>query len=120
MIRRTVPVCRTTDLPPGKALSFRYGISNGIAYNDNGTIKAYVNRCTHMGGTVELVKGSRAADNGCNGCIFRCVRHHAEFDPTTGMRTAGEAPEGSGLTPITLTIEGDQVTALLEMKEEFE
>ncbi len=111
MIRRKLPVCKLVDLPLGKTVSFRYGPSDGIAYNDAGTVKAYLNRCTHMGGTVQLVPGQ---------CLFRCVRHHAEFDPKTGDRTAGQAPEGSALTPIALEIEGDQVFAILELKEDFE
>jgi nitrite reductase/ring-hydroxylating ferredoxin subunit len=52
--------------------------------------------------------------------VFRCVRHHAEFDPKTGSRLAGEAPEGSALKPIVLETEGDQVYAILELREEFE
>ena len=123
MIRRKLPVCRITDLPPGKTLSFRYGPADGIAFNDAGTIKAYLNRCTHMGGMVQLVRESpvvRRQSEGCEGCVFRCVRHHAEFDPKTGNRTAGQAPEGSALTPITLEMEGDQVFAILELKEDFE
>lgn len=122
MIRKRLPAFRSADLPPGKAVSFRYGISNGIAYNNAGEIKAYVNACTHMGGTVELrTTGPRdGQDDGCDGCVFRCVRHHAEFDPKTGNRLAGQAPEGSALTLIPLETEGDQIYAILELKEDFE
>ena len=108
MIRRTLTVCRVQDLKPGHATSFQFGGSNGIAYNDAGTIKAYVNRCTHMGGTVDL-----------KGPILRCRQHFAEFDPRTGMRVSGQAPEGTGLTPIKLEVEGDQVLAILEIEDEF-
>lgn len=122
MIRKKLPAFRVTDLPVGKSVSFRYGISNGIAYNDNGVIKAYVNACTHMGGTVQLAGAGRGAPGagGCDGCVFRCVRHYAEFDPGTGNRLAGEAPEGSALKPIVLETEGDQVYAILELRDEFE
>jgi nitrite reductase/ring-hydroxylating ferredoxin subunit len=121
MIRKKLPAFRLADLPEGKTVSFRYGISNGIAYNDGGVIKAYVNACTHMGGTVVLTPtGPQRSGSGCEGCVFRCVRHHAEFDPKTGARTAGQAPEGSALTPIVLETEGDQVYAILEFKDEFE
>lgn len=115
MIRKRLPAFRISDLPPGKSLSFRYGNSDGIAYNNGGTIKAYLNRCTHMGGTVRLEDG-----DGCRNCVFRCTRHHAEFNPKTGERTAGQAPEGSFLAPIVLETEGDQVYAILELKEDFE
>ena len=125
MIRKKLPAFRLTDLPPGKTLSFRYGISDGIAYNDGGAIKAYVNRCTHQGGTVVLERPTgyqvnQDSQGGCDGCVFRCVRHFAEFNPKTGERLAGEAPEGSSLTPILLETEGDQVFAILELKEDFE
>lgn len=110
-IRRKLFVCRTADIPQGTSVSFRYGVSNGIAYNDDGVIKAYVNRCTHMGGSVSLVP-----EHG----VFRCVRHHAEFDPKTGQRLSGQAPEGTSLTPVPLVFENDQIFAVLELKEDFE
>jgi nitrite reductase/ring-hydroxylating ferredoxin subunit len=115
MIRKKLPAFRMSELPVGKSVSFRYGYSNGIAYNDAGTFKAYLNACTHMGGTVLLEDAK-----GCEGCVFRCVQHFAEFDPKTGERTAGEAPEGSALTPIMLEFDGDQAFAILELKEDFE
>ena len=121
MIRKKLPAFRLSDLAEGKTVSFRYGVDNGIAYNDGGAIKAYVNRCTHMGGIVQLVKAQASSSSvKCEGCVFRCVRHFAEFDPKTGARLAGEAPEGSFLTPIALEIEGDQAYAMLELKEDFE
>lgn len=118
MIRRKLPAFRVSELPPGKSASFRYGISNGIAYNDGGTIKAYLNACTHMGGTVVLK--TLPGRSGCDGCVFQCVRHFAEFNPKTGERIAGEAPEGSALTSIVLEFEGDQAFAILELKDDFE
>jgi nitrite reductase/ring-hydroxylating ferredoxin subunit len=117
MITKRLPVFRLADLAEGKTISFRYGVHNGIAYNDGGVINAYVNACTHMGGTVVPVACSTV---GSAGCTLRCVRHFAEFDPRTGARTSGEAPEGSALKPITLEIEGDQVYAMLELTEEFD
>ncbi len=125
MIRKKLPAFRLSELAHGKSVSFRYGISNGIAYNDAGTIKAYLNACTHMGGTVVLKtlpgrSGRQDGQGGCDGCVFQCVRHFAEFNPKTGERIAGEAPEGSALTPIVLEFEGDQAFAILELKDDFE
>jgi len=117
MIQRKLPVCRVSDLPPGKAVSFRYGVSNGIAYNDGRTIKAYLNRCTHMGGSVQLV---RTQGSGCDGCVFKCSWHQAEFDPATGARLSGEAPEGTALKAIPLKIENSEIWAMLEIEDEFE
>ncbi|HWQ99864.1 MAG TPA: Rieske 2Fe-2S domain-containing protein [Candidatus Methylomirabilis sp.] len=107
MLQRKIKVCHVNDLAVGRAVSFH----NGIAYNDGGEIKGYVNRCTHMGGPVSLVSGR---------CLFRCGWHQAEFDPKTGMRMSGQAPEGTALKPIAIEIAGDEVWAVLELQEEFE
>lgn len=103
-MKKRIPVAKLGEIPEGRTRAFRYGFQNGIAYNDAGTIKAFVNACTHMGGTTELANG-----------VLRCCRHAAEFHPATGERLCGQAPEGSRLTPIELIIEGDQVYAVLEL-----
>lgn len=107
-ITRKIKVGDVAEIPVGKTKSFRYGVMNGIAFNDNGTIKAFVNACTHMGGTVQL-----------SGSVFRCCRHFAEFSPSTGERLSGQAPEGTRLTPIDVTIENEEIFATLELKDEF-
>lgn len=107
-ITKKIPVAKTGEIAPGRTKDFRFGVQNGIAYNDKGILKAYVNACTHMGGATQL-----------NGCILRCVRHHAEFDPVTGDRLAGQAPEGTRLKPIELAMEGDDIFALLVLQDDF-
>lgn len=64
---------RTVPLMPGiSAYVFRY----------KGQLRAFLNRCTHMGGPIELVDGK---------CV--CRWHEAEFDVTTGERLdGGSAP----------------------------
>lgn len=109
-IKRKLPVCRVGEIREGEAKRFRYGIQDGIAYNDGGTLKAYVNFCMHAGGPLDLVSPTR----------FRCRWHEAEFDPRTGERMCGQAPEGSKLKPIELVTEGDLVLAIWEVKDEFE
>ncbi len=96
------------DLAPGKAKHFSFGPRKGLVYNDDGRLKAYVNACTHMGGTTDL-----------EGPVLRCRWHHAEFDPKTGARLAGQAPEGTALEPIELVIEGGKVFALWEIIDPF-
>ena len=56
-----------------------------------GQMRAFMNRCTHMGARIEL-EGDR--------CV--CTQHHAEFSPETGARLEGEAPEGSFLQKLEL------------------
>jgi len=109
-IKRKLPVAKTDEIQPGKAKGFRFGFREGIAYNDNGTLKAYVNFCTHAGGPLSLVSPT----------TFKCRWHEAEFDPATGERRCGQAPEGTRLTPIELVTEGEQILAILELKDEFE
>lgn len=92
-LKREVLVCRISDLPTGKTSHFKYGHSKGIAYNDGGTIKAYVNRCTHMGGPVELTR---------DGKFLRCRWHGADFYPCTGAVVDGQGPEGTFLKRLEL------------------
>lgn len=110
-ITRRLPVAKSGEILPGRTKAFRFGFAEGIAYNHGGVLKAYINRCTHMGGAVEL-KRAEGKD------LFRCRWHEAEFDPVTGAAIRGQAPEGSMLTPITLVTEGDQIMAVLELPDD--
>lgn len=107
-IKRMIEICRVGDIPVGKTKPFRYGVSQGIAYNDGGVVKAYVNRCTHMGGPVELATSGNAS-------VFRCRWHQAEFNPGTGEVICGQAPSGSALTPVQIIEEGGILMAVLEL-----
>jgi len=109
VIRRKILISKIESLPAGKSAGFQFGGVKGIAYNDGGMIKAYVNRCTHMGGVVAQ----------CGDAMFRCGMHHAEFDARTGARLAGQAPEGSFLKPIDVVIEDGCAFAILEIVDEF-
>jgi Ferredoxin subunits of nitrite reductase and ring-hydroxylating dioxygenases len=110
-ITRRLPVAKVGEIPVQRTKAFRFGFSEGIAYNDRGTIKAYVNKCTHMGGPVELKSGGGKT-------VFRCRWHEAEFEPTTGKVICGQAPGGSMLTPIALVTEGEQIFAMLELPDD--
>lgn len=107
-IVKKLPVAKEGEIAPGRAKSFRYGFRNGIAYNDNGTLKAYVNFCPHMGGPTDLTSSG----------VFRCRWHGAEFDPASGDRLCGQAPEGTRLQPIELVVEDGQVLAVWVVPEE--
>lgn len=106
---RKIPVAKVGEVAVGKAKTFRFGVQNGIAFNDDGVLKAYVNFCSHMGGPTELVPSG----------VLRCRWHFAEFDPKTGERFAGQAPEGTRLKPIELVTEGNQIFGILEIRDEF-
>ncbi len=109
-IIRQIPVAQVGEIAVGKTKSFRFGIKNGIAYNDGGVIKAYLNFCPHMGGSVDLVNGEK----------FRCRMHFAEFDAKSGDRLSGEAPEGTKLQHIELTEKDGQLFATLVLHDDFD
>lgn len=96
------------EIPVGGSKVFPYGVTGGIAYNDAGTVKAYMNSCTHAGGKLSLQRG-----------IFECSRHFAEFDPATGARMSGQAPEGSRLTPLEVVEEDGKLVVYMELNSEF-
>lgn len=108
-IRREVFVCSVSDLPHGRTCHFQYGPSKGIAYNDAGKIRAYVNRCTHMGGPVELTR---------DGKYLRCRWHGADFHPCTGQAIEGQAPQGTFLKEIDLLEKNGQMYALLVLEDD--
>lgn len=69
---------RTVPLVPGiTAYVFRY----------RGQMRAFINRCTHMGGPIELKGGQ---------CV--CRWHEAAFDPETGKRLDGSSAPLHALT----------------------
>ncbi len=109
-MKKRIFVAKAGEVLPGRVKTFSCGARKGIAYNDNGTLKAYQNVCTHAGGPVRL----------CEKGTFQCEFHEAEFDPKTGERLCGEAPEGSRLTPIELFEEGGDVFAEFEFVDEFD
>lgn len=110
-ITRKLPVAKEGEIGVGRTKSFRFGHAEGIAYNDGGTVKAYVNKCTHMGGPLELKNVQGRA-------LFRCRWHEAEFNPETGECLRGQAPTGSMLTPISLIHEAGQIMAVLELPDD--
>jgi nitrite reductase/ring-hydroxylating ferredoxin subunit len=107
-----VPVAAIGEIAIGRTKNFRYGINEGIAYNDQGTIKAFVNRCTHMGGPVSLCRSEKGT------MVLRCRWHQAEFAPETGEAIEGEAPQGTLLSPIPLIEEGGKILAVLLLPED--
>ena len=117
---RKILIARVGEISEGRTKLFRFGIANGIAFNDAGEVKAYVNRCTHMGGRVELIDKSKGKSQSSKveEIVFRCRWHQAEFDPRSGEAIQGEAPKGTRLEPIELVIEDHQIFGLLKLPED--
>ncbi len=108
-IVRRVLVAKSGEIQAGSTKVFSYGpATKGIAYNREGVLRAYVNRCTHMGGPVALHEGR----------VLRCGWHGADFDPCTGAAVDGQAPEGTFLRSIELIEENGEVFAMLELPDD--
>lgn len=108
-ITRRIPIAKLGEIMHGSTHVFSFGpATKGIAYNKDGVIRAYVNRCTHMGGPVDLHQGQ----------TLRCRWHGADFDPCTGAAIAGEAPAGTFLKPIDVLEENGMLYAVLELPDD--
>lgn len=109
MPTRKILVAKSADVAEGGSVSFRFGPRNGILMRRQGELVAFVNACTHMGGTLDPAPG----------CKLQCRVHEAEFDALTGARLSGEAPEGSKLQPIELIEEDGMLYAMLKLVDPF-
>ncbi|MCK9360977.1 Rieske 2Fe-2S domain-containing protein [Patescibacteria group bacterium] len=107
MIRK-IQVAKTSDMKENRPVSFHFGPIRGIAFKRGGTCKAYVNRCTHMGGPVDF----------CHTGTLRCGWHGADFDPDSGAAVEGQAPPGSFLKRIDLVEEDGMLFAFMELPED--
>jgi nitrite reductase/ring-hydroxylating ferredoxin subunit len=108
-ITRKIPVCRVGEVASGATCSFSYGPgTKGILINKGGKLRAYVNRCTHMGGPVSM----------CREGTLRCAWHGADFDPETGEAIQGQAPAGTFLKTVELVEENGMILAILELPDD--
>lgn len=107
MIRK-IKIGAPADIKENQPIPFHFGPIRGIAFKRGETCKAYVNRCTHMGGPVDF----------CHTGRLKCGWHGAEFDPDTGSAIEGEAPPGSFLKRIDLVEEDGILYALMELPDD--
>ena len=84
-------ICKVSEVASGQSKHFSYNGQPAILVNVGGMYHAYVNVCTHKGGTCDLI-----------GEELVCCLHAAVFDAATGRATEPPAPSGSALTPIAL------------------
>jgi nitrite reductase/ring-hydroxylating ferredoxin subunit len=105
---RKIEIGKKDDLRENQPVHFHFGPIKGIAIMRSGECKAYVNRCTHMGGPVDL----------CLEGTLRCRWHGAEFDPDDGSAIVGEAPEGSFLKRLDVEEENGILFAVFELSDD--
>jgi cytochrome b6-f complex iron-sulfur subunit len=93
-----VLVGTTADVPPGAGTVVAMGDKPAIVVNTPQGIRAYSAICTHLGCVV--------AWNDMVGAI-QCPCHDGRFNPSSGAVMSGPPP--APLTPITATVEGDEI-----------
>ena len=101
--------CDIGDLPPGRTAKFRLTCRGttveGFALNHDGRYHAYLNRCAHVGTTLDLWPNEFLTEDGRE---IVCATHGALYEPEGGLCTAGPCA-GDRLTPLPVRVEGGTV-----------
>lgn len=116
--RQWQPVCRVSELEPGQFMEFRLkqkarepeGMPlTGFLFLDQGTPRAYLNLCPHLGIELNWMPG-RFMDS--DNLFIQCATHGALFKPADGECIAGPC-QGDALTPLELRERDGQVEVRL-------
>ena len=98
--------CAAADLGPGRTLKFRLECGgrrlNGFVLNHDGEVRAFVNRCPHVGTPLDLWPNEFYTEDGRD---LICSTHGAIFEPLTGRCTIGPCA-GDALRPLPVRREG--------------
>lgn len=101
--------CATAEVPPGHTRTFRLRcgerVLDGFLVNADGTLAAYVNRCPHVGTSLDLWPNEFFSEDRRT---LVCSTHGAVFEPATGRCLEGPCV-GDALAPLPLTREGDEL-----------
>ena len=89
-----IALAKLSEVPDGTMRKFAIDFRKGWLIRRGETLKAYVDHCTHAGGTLGVKDGR-----------FECHRHGATFDITTGVPMSGPALDGDPLSHVELKIE---------------
>lgn len=111
-------VCQRDDLAGGRFVEFSLGDGNGgqdeqtgFAFEREGRLYAYLNRCPHLGIELNWMPG-RFMDP--DNCFIQCANHAALFIPENGQCIAGPC-QGDALTSLEVT--EDNGTVLVRLPE---
>ena len=109
MSNANIPLCNSADLQNGgKAVPFDVNFSGqtctAFAIRFQGTVHAYLNRCTHVAMEMDWQPGQFFDDTGQ---WLLCSTHGAAYKPDTGE--CGGGPCRGGLVKIQLVEEGGVV-----------
>ncbi|HWV38818.1 MAG TPA: Rieske (2Fe-2S) protein [Vulgatibacter sp.] len=99
-------VARSEEIPERGAIRFRVRGGSGevpaFAVRVGGTVRAYLNVCTHRELELDLGDGTFFTPDGSR---LRCRAHGALFEPETGACAGGVCPKRSTLTELPVTEE---------------
>jgi len=113
MVTDTSPVvvARVGELPAGRTKKFFLTIDGReeecFVVNHGGSFYAYVNRCCHIPISLDWIENQMMTEDRQ---YIQCATHGAQYLPDTGECVWGP-PCGKFLTPIPLTLRGDDVIA---------
>lgn len=98
MTEQWVRLAALADIPDGSIRKFRIDFRSGWLLRRGDTVKAYVDQCTHAGGSLER-----------KGEVFSCMRHGATFSVETGVPLSGQALGCDPLPTVELKIDAGVV-----------
>lgn len=110
MARDERVICPSQSLPEGgHGVRFELkswgGEEKGFAVRHGGAVRAFVNRCPHLGTELDWNPGEFFD---VTGLYLVCSTHGAIFEPGTGFCVAGPC-HGASLEPLQVREEGGQV-----------
>jgi nitrite reductase/ring-hydroxylating ferredoxin subunit len=94
-------ICNASEIGEGDTKKFKYKGKDAILIKHNGGFKAFLDYCTHAGGSFEMKNGK-----------LKCLEHGALFDPDTGCAESTPAPEASSLMEIKLEVKDGKISHL--------
>ena len=101
--------CPVVDLAPGRTAKFRMACGerrvHGFVVNHDGELRAYVNRCPHVGTPLDLWENEFLSEDARH---IVCATHGAVFEPGSGRCVAGPCT-GDALSVLPLRLDGDDI-----------
>lgn len=107
----SIVVARVGELQPGETKKFVLQLGGreeeGFIVNHGGSLYAYINRCCHVPMSMDWIENRFMTEDKQ---YILCATHGACYQPDTGECVSGP-PFGKFLTPVPLTISGQEVIA---------
>ena len=98
-------VAAADEVPENRGLEFSVDGTPGFIIRTTGGLRAWVNRCPHLGIELNWVPGRFLE---ASGCFIQCATHGALFTPETGHCIAGPC-QGDRLSPLEIRETGGRL-----------